>query len=209
MEQNLNSLTNENLHLKSRIDKLENKLYHKITPTIPNNPQKCNDKGNHPKNNSNGNEDAQPKTESQTRHPPKRNGKTQILPERERDVFKTPKHKTACPFLHRGCYYLKKDQCDFLHHKFLGRKTLPKPKDSSQLYVASFLSHKKVKPYINPVPQPPEGNLKSWRPLPPPRPLMEIPIFHPFPSPHSFQYIPEPSPFPLTWHPLKPPIISN
>lgn len=40
IEQNLNSLTNENLHLKSRIDKLENKLCHKITPTIPKKSQK-------------------------------------------------------------------------------------------------------------------------------------------------------------------------
>lgn len=34
-------------------------------------PKKCNDKGNHPKNNSNINEDAQPKTELQTQYLPK------------------------------------------------------------------------------------------------------------------------------------------
>ena len=117
----------------------------------------------------------------QTQYLPKRNERTQILPEHECNVFKTLKQKMPCPFLHRRGYCLKKDQCDFLHHKFLGRKTLHKPKDSSHQYSASFLSHKKVPPYVNPVPQPPEGNLKSWGPLPPSRPFMEIPISHPPP----------------------------
>ena len=92
MEQNFNSLTNENLHLKSHIDKLENKLCHKITPTIPNNLKNCNDKGNHPKNNSNINEDAQPKTESQTQYLPKRNERTQM------QRIQNPEAKNALPF---------------------------------------------------------------------------------------------------------------